>query len=426
MKKQKDLLHPEYLQFVPYWKQIRTFVRGMNDVKEYIQSVTSDTSTKGRKRNKDYKDRAIYVNFPMRTRNALHGAVFRKNPEIELPAQIDFLLSDVNGADLSIEHLAKSCVANVLEVGRHGLFVDYGDRAKIVEYTAENVSYWETNEKGVLSLVKILTGGETYKLLKIGIDGYYIEKYEKDELLETIEPKKFDGSRFDYIPFVFVGSVNNSPDVDEMPLWPIVDITRGHLQNSADLEDLARYLIPTPAVTVPNRSWLEEMLPNGIYTFGDGSIIPLPEGGSASLLQANENQMHSKLMEQKEDQLIKIGARLISGNNTNRTAEEAKIMYSSENSMLDTIAGNTSEAIKWCLEVCNEFMSATQDEIVFKLNREFFDSSINPQLVAQSILMLDRGIVATKDVRGYLRKSGFIEADRTDEDIDGEIEAQAL
>lgn len=412
--------HPYYSLFLPYWLQIRTFTRGMNDVKEYIQNVTADTSAKGRKRNREYKDRACYVNFPARTRNAFTGAVFRKPAVVEVPVALEPLLYDVNGADLSLEHLAKATVSNVIEVGRHGLFVDYDDRAKIVQYTAENVPNWKTDSKGRLSFVELKTSKDDRKELKIDDAGfYYVEVWDDDKLEATYTPTKADGSRFDYIPFVFVGSVNNSPDVDDMPLWAIVDLTRGHLQNSADMEDIAKYMIPTPAVTAPNATWVAEMLPRGVYTFGDGSVIPLPDGGTATLLQAQENQMHSKLMEQKEAQLVKIGARIMTGDAPNKTATAIAIEYSSENSVLDNIVGNVESAVKWCLEVCAEFTQGATGEITYQLNRSFYDEGIDPQALIAAANMLDRQVIGVTDMRGYARRVGLTE--RSDEEIEAEI-----
>jgi len=413
--------NPLYDLHLPYWQQIRTFVRGMNDVKDYIQDVTSNISVAGRLRNKEYKDRACYVNFPARTRNVFTGAVFRKPYEVELTAGLDYLIDNVNGADLSLEHLAKSCISNVIECGRHGLFVDYGVSAKIVQYTAENITDWETDEAGNLIMVELITGKDTTKKLRIVDDVYLVEFYEKEELQEVVEPTKADGSRFNYIPFVFVGSVDNSPDVDEMPLWAIVDLTRGHLQNSADMEDIAKYMIPTPAVTAPNKSWVDEMLPNGTYTFGDGSVIPLPEGGTAILLQAQENQMHSKLMEQKEDQLVKIGARIMTGESSaNKTAEATRIEYSSENSVLDNLVGNVETGIKWCLEVCGEFMGV-DGEIVFRMNRDYYEEGTNPQMIMALANMIDRAVLSDVAVFNYLKKTGIVGEEVTIDDIKSEL-----
>lgn len=420
MKKQDN--HPDYDLYLPYWLQIRTFARGMKDVQNYLQNITNDTSPAGVLRNKNYKERAKYTNFSARTRNALVGSVFRVPAKVELPSGLEYLEKNANGNNMTLEQLSKGLITNLIEIGRHGLFVDYGTSAKIVGYSAENIINWDCNDAGELEKVILKKGKDDYKHLIIDDNGYYlVEIYDDEELQEAFYPTKADGSKFKEIPFIFCGSTDNAPDVDDMPLWPIVDVSQGHYQNSADYEDLLRFIIPTPAITVPNKPWMDDMLPSGVYTFGDGSIIPLPDGGSATLLQANENQMHAKAMEHKENQLIALGARIITGNTGQaETAEAVRIRYSSENSILDNLVGNASDSIVRCLQWCGEFMGVKGD-IAYELNREYFDTSMSPQEITAKILLLDRGVIAKTDLRNSLRKAGDIDLGRTDEIIDGEI-----
>jgi len=413
--------HAEYDKYLEYWEQVRVFVEGLKDTQTYLQNVTTGTDVESVKRNTQYKSRAKYTNFPSRTRNALVGSVFRKDPETEIPSGMSFIEDNANGSGLPLTQLSKNVITNIIEVGRHGLFVDYGENAKIVTYKAEKIPYWETDEAGNLTKVKLLKGNseDDYKILKLEDGVYSIDIYVDDEFKENIPVSKADGSNFDFIPFVFCGSTDNTPDVDDVVLWPIVDMTQGHYQNSADYEDLLRYLMPTPAVTIPNKEWLDEVLPNGLYTFGDGSIIPIPEGGRADLMQASENQMHQEAMKHKEELLIKLGARLITDSTGVETAEAARIKFSSENSVLDNLAQNVSMAIERCLEWCGMF-EGVQGDILYQLNRDFFDSKMTAQEISAMIMLADRGDIAKTDVRSNLRKTGYIT--RTDEEIDADAE----
>lgn len=418
MKKKEN--HTDYNKYLPYWKQVRVFIEGLKDVQDYLDNVSLGTDDRSIRRNKAYKERAKYTNFPSRTKNALSGAVFRKDPEIDIPSP--HIKYDSNGAGLSLTQLAKGVVDNVIEVGRHGLFVDFDNdlkRSKILTYTAENIIDWMTDSKGRLSMVRLSKGEDKYKEL-ILVDGVYrIDEYEDDELIDSVTPTKSDGRTLDFIPFVICGSVNNSPDVDDIVMWSIVDLTQGHYQNSADYEDLLRYLMPTPAVTVPNKQWMDDVLPDGVYSFGDGSIIPIPEGGNATLLQASPNQMHQEAMRHKEEQLVKIGARIISDSNGVETAEAVKIKFSSENSVLDNLAQNVSDAIRVCVEWCALF-DGVNGEAWFELNREFFDTTMTPQEISALIMLADRGDIGKTDIRERLRKVGYIT--REDEEIDADAE----
>jgi hypothetical protein len=411
--------HFEYDKYLEYWEQTRVFVEGLKDVQGYLQNVVPSSDPNAVLRNKFYKERAKYTNFSQRTRNALVGAVFRKDPAKELPTGLEFLETNANGAGLHLLQLAKHLVTNLIEVGRHGLFVDYGNSAKIVTYKAEKVPYWETDEMGVLVKVKLVKDEDHYKMLVLKDGLYSIEMYKEDELIETIEVKGADGKQLTYIPFIFCGSTDNSPDVDDVVLWPIVDMSHGHYQNSADYEDLLRYLMPTPYVTVPNKQWMDEMLPNGVYSFGDGSIIPVPDGGQAGLLQASENQMHQKAMQHKEELLIKLGARIISDSTGVETAEAARIKFSSENSILDNLAQNASMALEQCLLWCGIF-EGVKGDVTYELNRDFFDTTMTAQEITAMIMLEDRGTIAKTDSREMLRRVGYIT--RTDDEIDEDAE----
>lgn len=111
-----------------------------------------DFSQQNALRNKQYRDGAVYTNVSSRTRNALVGAVFRNDPTYELPPEIEYMAENANGAGLSLTQMAKQTVGNLVEVGRHGIMVDYPPapeglsaeesqqyRAKIVTYTAESI-----------------------------------------------------------------------------------------------------------------------------------------------------------------------------------------------------------------------------------------------------------------------------------------------
>ena len=416
-----------YDKYLPYWEQIRTFVTGLNDVKDYIQDVTSDTSVAGTKRNKDYKDRAIYVNFPDRTRTALVGSVFRKPAQFKLPTKLEYLLYDTNEAGFSLEHLAKSSVSNIVEVGRHGLLVSYGvNQAKITQYSAETIKEWYLDETGRLKKVELIIGKDEEKHLVLR-DGVYTVEIYKEEMLQTsVQPTDFNGKTFDFIPFIIVGSNDNSPDVDEMPLWKIVDLTRGHLQNSADYEDAIKWAsVPTPYITGMTESFMNTFYQNGEITFGAGSVITLPDGGSAGVIEVSEKQVASAAMEQKEAQLIKIGARIMTGDSKQQTATATEIQYSSDNSILDNIVGNVSEALETCIEWCGLFMGVQDTEIMYQLNREFYAKNVDPQLIMAQVNLLDRRLMSDIDLLENLKKYGLIDTDKTIEDIRAELEQYA-
>ena len=132
--------------------------------------------------------------------------------------------------------------------------------------------------------------------------------------------------------------------------------------------------------------------------------------------------MLAKILSRKEQQAIMIGARLITPNSGVETAEAARIRYSSENSALLTIVQNVSSGITLALKAAAEFMGAEVESIKYELNTQFYDKEMDPNIIMAQIQLLDKGLIAKKDIRDNLRSSGLVDIDRTDEELDNEAE----
>ena len=87
----------------------------------------TDKSDENTKRYDQYLQRAVYYNATGRTENALIGMAIRRWPEVKLPAQLEPLLEDVNGAGLTIIQQAQAVLSDALTCGRAGLLTDITD-----------------------------------------------------------------------------------------------------------------------------------------------------------------------------------------------------------------------------------------------------------------------------------------------------------
>jgi hypothetical protein len=125
-------------------------------------------------------------------------------------------------------------------------------------------------------------------------------------------------------------------------------------------------------------------------------------------------------MELKEAQMVRIGAKIITDAGGVETAEAAKIRFAGQNSKLGMVVTNTERAILNCLSWAAEFMGGSGESEV-EINRDFYEATMNPQLLVASMQLLDRGVIGKSDVRDGLRKKGMINPERTDEEIDEEV-----
>lgn len=455
--------NPTYQMYYDTWQQTRDAVKGSVAIKEkrarYLPVPDGETGSEGATnlryaneehkgtgtlRYRNYIKRAVYTNFTGRTKNALVGAVFRKDPTIVVPAGLEYLIDDATGDGLSLAQLAKDELSNLLEVGRAGFLVDYPQaddglsaedvdlldlRASIVPYTAEQIINWKLDAYGGRKLLTLIVLEEDYpddddefghekkkqqRILRLSDEGYSQQIY-RDEMpyTEQFFPTKADGSRWMEIPFIFCGSKNNDASIDDAPLADIAEVNLAHYRNSADYEESC-FITGQPTLFITTSLSAEqfaEMNPNGIK-LGSRAGHVLGETGSANLVQAEANNIVREAMNSKLAEMVAIGARIVTDRGQNETAEGARIRFASENSVLGDVVNNLSEALYKCIEWVGEFMGVT-GETEFYLNTEFYDKSVDPQLIMSMVTLLDREIIGEADIFERLKAAGLVDPERT-------------
>ncbi|WP_236169833.1 DUF4055 domain-containing protein [Pseudomonas atacamensis] len=460
-------IRQEYSDALPGWQLVKRCVAGPREVRKYNEYLPMpdplNQSPENIARYEQLKKRAMFLNVTGRTRTGLLGAVFRKTAEIELPPAIDYLLENVSGDGSSLEQLCKEATGECLDTGRGGLLVDFpkvelpegqtsltvaqaaNARAYIHFYPAESIVNWREDViDGVRRLTLVVlrekineatqdgfefTAKDQYRALML-IGGKYVQRVYTEDTPDGVETNPTDktGKAFDHIPFHFFGSQNNDASIDKAPLEDLAEVNILHYGNSATVEE-AGFISSQPTLFITTDIQPDEFLklnPNGMH-IGSRRGHNLGKQGSAVMLQAKETQLARELMKDKEEQMLMIGARIVQQGGGAETAEAVRIRYSSDNSVLGTIAGNVSEAVRLSLFDAQRFMMDAVDETgtVFWLNQEFFDQVMDAQSILAQMQLWQQGIIAKKDLRTNLRQAGVLESDRTDDDIDDDREGEA-
>lgn len=454
----------EYAQALAGWQLVKHCVAGAREVRkhdEYLPMPDPENKTpENLARYKQYKKRAMFLNITGRTRTGLMGAVFRKTAELTLPTAIEYLKENASGDGTSLEQLSKESVGECLDTGRGGFLVDFPTvtsksgvssmadlstrRALIHFYDALSIIDWDEQViDGVKRLVYVNLqecvtefnpaelSRDTYNQNRVLllVDGRYMQRVYKEgaaDYTET-EPKDKAGKAFDHIPFSFFGSQNNDASIDKSPLEDLADVNILHYGNSATVEE-SGFISSQPTLFITTDIGADEFMkanPNGMQ-IGSRRGHMLGKTGTAVLLQADESQLARTLMKDKEEQMLMIGARIVQQGGGAETAEAVRIRYSSDNSVLGTIAGNVSEALKRAILDAERFMIGEPDEkgTVFWLNQAFFDETMSAQDILAQVQLWQQGFIAKSDVRTNLRQGGVLEADRTDDKIDEELAIQ--
>lgn len=453
--------HEQYADNIDIWVQVDDILKGERAIKSkgqlYLPKPNpDDDSTENDKRYKQYLQRALFFNATAKTVSALVGAVYRKKPVVELPDSIDYAKYNIDGNGVGIGQQSQRVTREVLSKGRSGILVDFPrvegeitvERARrenlqpySIVYDAKNIVNWLTERVGAITKLKTIVLAEQvesitsiftsemisqFRVLHLDNDGLYVQYvYQIDEQNrisepETIIPLDANGNRLTEIPFVFVGSENNDYTVDESPIYDLSNVNLSHYRNSADNEE-SSFIHGQPSLFlyVANGASVTEANPNGI-SVGARAANVLGQDDRAELLQAGENNLPRENMRDKEQMMIMLGARLITPSQQ-ETAEAARIKHSGDNSVLGIIVKNVDNAYAKVIEWLQLFQTGIEEEFLFQVNNDFFFEKMTAQDRQAWIADVLQGAVSLKDYRTALREAGHIADDRTDDEIDGDI-----
>jgi hypothetical protein len=443
---------PEYIEALDRWMTVRDVCAGQHRVVDRLPYINRhDKTEENVERNKSYRERAVYKNATGHTRNGLIGLAFHKDPTLTVPKALEYLQDNANGAGVSIYQQSQGSLERVLETGRHGLFVDFhedggiGGHAVILTYSAEDIINWRTgmvDGHNVLTMVVLremneeadgfgLKCTEQFRELALDEDGLYMCRVWRRkgprgggplEVVEEYLPTG-KGGRLQEIPFTFIGAQNNDPSIDEAPLYDIAMINLGHFRNSADYEDSVFWCGQAqPWISGVDEQWLAMARKEGVYV-GSRAPIPVPAGEQFGFAQPQPNTLVKEAMADKNQMMIELGARLVVASLTAKTATESLGDQSAATSVLAICVSNINEAYTRVLTWCGQF-TGVSGKTSYQVNQEFVELTADPQMITALVGLWQSGGFAKADLRGYLRKLGLIAPERTDQQIDSELQEQ--
>lgn len=440
-----DFKNPAYESEVETWEKIEN-VTTCKNVKQYLCDLNPhDGSAENRERNKAYKKRAVFYGLASQTLKGMTGSVFSKSPKINVPTGMEYVSDNVDGSGNSIQQQSRRVVSETAAKGRAGLVVRYPNTegavsqaeinaglmvSTIERVEAEQITNWAWTSIGSKAILTLVVISEKIKVYnddgysfeqKDGfrelflMDGVYQERVwiESDtekggyEVYEEFTPRKANGDTWSEIPFQFVGSENNDWHVDDAPMKGIVDLNIGHYRNSADYEDNIFYAGQAqPYVNSSDVSYddIKKMQQDGVY-LGPLRLMPFPIGYA----QSEANSAVRQAMLDKVEQMVSLGARMMSQGSAAKTATQVDGELEIQHSVISLVAANVSEAYTKCLFWMAEYMGIeAPDDMAYQLNQDYKPVEMQAQLLQVVKDMYQLGMIPTPDyVRLMQRLSLF-------------------
>lgn len=456
-----NLKSPQYKKLEDRYSLIFDVLEGQERIKEqgvaYLPAFDYPEGNANSLRYRNYKERAVFYPVTKRTREGLVAEVFVREPRIEITGIDENILNDINGKNLSLTQFAKVVFREIISYGNGGIFVDYPQtdgvttiadlekgniRPVLSFYPAYNIVNYETKKIGsktVLSMVLLYETEyvrkdnsrfekelvEYYRCLELDENNnYFVTIYEDDGVTihnEPIYPTDAKGNFIKEIPFFFCGSLNNDIDPDEPPLYDLAEMNIAHYRNSAEYEDLT-FKVGQPQLVEIGGNERTENSGSDVF-IGSAALLRVPKGGDYKYIQVQSDTLPFEAMKHKEEQMVKIGARLIEGGAVQSTATEVKIDKMSETSIVKSTALNVNECIKKALEFFTVYTGLTVT-VEFELNTEFELSFVTPEQIGTIVSMWQQGAITFEEMRKVVKSVGFAHID--DEEAKETIDAEML
>lgn len=337
-----DATHPRYDAATPAWRRMRVACAGEEAVKaagpEFLPQLDGQEPDEYR----SYLKRATFYGATGRTRTALVGAIWRKQPRIEFPQPE--LLKKIGKGGRSFEDIAKEATTEDVEVGRLGILVDAPTAPNatpfVTIYYAEDIKNWreaehpltgeqvkvevvlceEVEDRDPLDSFKTITrerrrvlrlgaptvpydlAGRTASLAdylaQLGVSEeesgepfYFQELWIKREgsstekatwvLDEVIIPRMLGGRLLREIPFDFVNATDLRATPQEGALDALSASNLSLWRNSADLEHGAHYTsLPTAIVSGVDMEDGDDPAANDLAPVNKTTVnLPRPSSG---------------------------------------------------------------------------------------------------------------------------------------------------
>jgi hypothetical protein len=218
------------------------------------------------------------------------------------------------------------------------------------------------------------------------------------------------GVPFRFIPFVFFGPLDNTPDIQKSPILDIVDIQFSHYRSYAMLEH-GRFYTALPVYYAPVQSGDEK----GSYTIGPSIVWEIEGGGKPGIIEFNGSGLKylQDALETKELQIEALGGRMVSServstgqsNNMLKTKEaNEQAMLLNMSNVLDT--GFTALLRWWTW--WQDTPADTANTVFFETNKDFLLQNIGAREFRAIQMMYEAGVIPVEVVYDYLKRAEVV------------------
>ncbi|AQS50544.1 hypothetical protein PAEH1_01445 [Paenalcaligenes hominis] len=403
--------HPDYDAHLPEWQMMDDALEGELAIKKSAKYLPKPSGMVEAEKHdsgsvylyEGYRERAQYEHWVRDSLRTMMGLVSRIVPEIELPTALADLENNATDDGFGLKQLFLRMTRQAISHGRVPLVVNIDDdgRPYFSTYSAGNAINWKAQRvRGRQDLTLAVfreyrdKNDDRYSHERIDV---YREFYLQDGLCWTqvldekgatieeavplgrVGPDRSLRKGLEYLPIIYCGSTDNSPDVDEVPLLTMARAALKSYQLSADYFTSLHY-------TSHPQPWVAGMDPEKeLSVTGPSAAWDLGPEGSCGYLEfqgAGVEAVRRAMTDQKMA-AVEAGAKVIDTGGT-ESGEARKARQDDQHATLHTIVITVAEAIEQALRYAADWVGAKGD-VRFVVKPEFKSTTVDP-VVAQQLL----------------------------------------
>ena len=440
-EKSVSTTHPDYSLRLKEWTRVRDCMKGEDVIKSkgvtYLPRPSGMSGTYATAYDA-YSERA---HFPLIAPYALQGAlgvIITKLPEFKVPKSLEYILKTSTKDGRSLQQLFMDIIIEIFQTGRVPIAIDIIDELnefRFVQYKAEDLSNWKSSTGGAVKsiMLAVIKGGEldvsdvfshsmrdTYRVLHLsdGVDGitklpkiiYRVAVFGEggaQGFVEDLTPT-FMGKTIDEIPLFIAGSINNSFNIQPIPLISVANCSIQIYRKEADLAN-SEFLSCNPTLCVVG-AVNDGNLPNVV---GSSVMIVIPNEAARIFYTTTDTAAltHvSKHIESLYEEAIRHGVAILDSRKGVEAAEALRIRQATQSASLYSIYSSALNCIIQGLQMMCKWAGYNAEEVDVdaptSLTFGIPDAALLKELVTG---FSESGIIPINVVHRYMVASGLLD-----------------
>jgi len=421
--------HPDYEVSSKAWAKVRDCMAGEDVIKAKKTTYLPRPKGMDGEYAEAYDAYIERAHFPLITAYALQGAlgvVITKLPEFNVPPELEYIIKESTKDGRSIQQLFLDIIIETFQTGRVPLLVDVIDNKnefRFVQYKAEEFINWKTSDQelerslilGVISefvpASDDIFSHDTDQIYRVLIlkDGKYTSKIfgSSGEKTEEERVPVFMGTPLEEIPLLVAGSINNSYDVQPIPLISVANCSVQIYRKEADLAN-SEFLSCNPTLVLVGAS-NEDELPNVV---GSSVMIVIPNEAARVFYTTTDTAAltHvSKHIESLYEEAIRHGVSILDNRKGVEAAEALRIRQATQSASVYSVYLAALNAIKIGLQIMCKWAGYDVEKVEIDAPASLTHGIPDSTVIKQIVEGFGQGVIPLPVIHRYLVASGLLD-----------------